>query len=78
MYIIFRVLISQSAAASVISCYIVIMIILMHCVMEKKTNVLKNCLQANVPPNEVSVEWSERKSQVHLTVGHSGIGRLPV
>lgn len=36
------------------------------------------CLQANVPPNEVSGEWSERKSQVHLAAGHSGIGRLPV
>lgn len=38
----------------------------------------KNCLQANVSPNEVSGEWSERKNQVHLTAGHCGVGRLPV
>lgn len=55
--------------------YVVFLIIVLENQFLEK---LIYCLQANVSPNEVSGEWSERKSQVHLAAGHSGIGRLPV
>jgi hypothetical protein len=48
------------------------------CVLGKKPNIRKNCLQANVSSDEVSGERSERKNQVHLVAGHCGVRRLPV
>lgn len=52
----------------------------MHCscVIERKKNIRKYCLQANVPADEVAGEWSGHKNQVHLATGHCGVGRLPV
>jgi len=45
---------------------------------ENKPNIVKNCLQANVSPDEVSGERFEPKNQVHLVAGHCGVRRLPV
>jgi len=62
----------MSSARDFILCYNVFVL------GKKKQNIRKNCLQANVSPDEVSGERSERKNQVHLVAGHCGVRRLPV